>query len=121
MKAHRLIITLGSLIAALIWISRTSLLVEMTRVGEITPLAFLLLAIAVVTLLAGGVRVYLGYSGRLSFALHLAFVGVAGVLMDFVMRVPLVVSAFVAAVALVWSFSARQALQADRHEESAPR
>lgn len=120
MKTHRLIITLGSLIAALIWISRTSLLVEMTRVGEVTPLAFLLLVAAVVTLLMGGLRVYLGKSGRLSFALHLAFVSVAGVLTAFLMPVPLVVSSFVAVAALVWSFSVQHTVQADRNEGSAP-
>lgn len=119
MKTFRLIIALSSLLAALVWSSSAPLLLEMMRVGEISPLAFLLLVVAVVTLLAGGLRVHFGKSGRLSFALHLVFVGVMSLLMQFALPVPLALSSLVAVVALVWSFTARQAAAGDARDARA--
>lgn len=113
MRTYRLLVTTGSLGAALVWIAKAPVLFEMMRTGEISPVTPLLLLAAVVSLCVGGVRVHLGKSGRPSFALHIMLASAAGLLMRFFLPVPLAVGVLVGIVALVGSFMVQQAAARD--------
>ena len=107
-KAYRIASGIGVLVAVLAWGAKAALLLEMMRTGEINPLGVLLLVIAVISLVVGGVRVQFGRTGRVPFVLHVVFATTATLLMHFVLPVPLALSLSVAVAAFVWSFAARQ-------------
>ena len=109
MKSYRLFTVIGVLLAIAAWGANAGLLIEMTRVGEISALAFLLMIIAVIALAVGGLRVQFGRTGRVSFALHIVLAGVAAVMMQVFPRAPFVLSMVVAIGAFAWSFSVQQA------------
>jgi hypothetical protein len=72
MSSYRLFCTIGSLLAVAAWAVNAPVLVEMTRVGEINALSFLLMIIAVIALAVGGLRAQFGRTGRIAFGLHMA-------------------------------------------------
>ena len=105
MSSYRLFCTVGSLLAVAAWAVNAPLLVEMTRVGEINALSFLLMIIAVIALAIGGLRAQFGRTGRISFGLHILLAGVAAVMMVVFPRAPFVMGMVVATVGFAWSFA----------------
>jgi hypothetical protein len=92
------------------WAVNAPVLIEMTRVGEISALSFLLLIVAVISLAIGGLRVQFGRTGRISFGLHIALAGVAAVMMHVFPRGPFVLGIVVATIAFAWSFASQRAI-----------
>lgn len=107
MEPHRLFAVIASLVASLAWVAKAPVLLEMMRVGEISPLAVLLLIAAVIAMVAGGLRIWFGKNGRVSFILHILLAGTASLLMHWFPGLPLILSLSVAIVLLAWSFDAR--------------
>ena len=108
MKEYRLFIVIGALAAVVVWGANAALLVEMTRVGEISAVVFLLFVAAVVALLVAAWRVHRGNDARVSFALHILFAGGAAAMTGmFYPRLPLTLSLAIAIAALILSFTAR--------------
>lgn len=103
MIAYRLFIAIGTLVAVLFWGVMAPTFIEMTRVGEIMPIAFLLILASVISLALGAVRACFGKDGRIPLALHIAFAVTAAVLMRVFPVAPLALSLAVAVVALAWS------------------
>lgn len=113
MNTRRLVITVGSVIAALTWGFNTPRLLDMLRFGEISALTFLVLFAAFIALLVGALRVQFGKNGRLSFVVHLVSLAAAGLQLGLALPVLLSLSAVVAVVALAWPASAQQATEGD--------
>ena len=116
MSSYRIFTAIGTLAAVVAWGATAPTLLDMTRVGEISPIALLLLLVAVVSLAMGALRVHYSKSARAPFVLHIAFAVAAAVMMRVFPILPLALSLFVAVVALVWSFGAEQADPADARE-----
>lgn len=108
MIAYRLFIAIGTLVAVLFWGVMAPIFLEMTRVGEISPIALFLILLAVLSLALGGLRAYLGKGGRVPFVLHIAFAVAAAVMMRVFPVAPLALSLAVAVAALAWSFAVRE-------------
>lgn len=108
MIAYRLFIAIGTLVALLFWGVKAPTFIEMTRVGEIMPIALLLILASVISLALGGVRAYFGKGGRIPFALHIAFAVTAAVVMRVFPVAPLALSVAVAVAALAWSAAVRE-------------
>lgn len=115
MKAYRLFCGIGALLAVANWAVNAPVLIEMTRVGEINALSFLLLIIAVISLAVGGLRVQFGRTGRVSFALHIVLAGVAAVMMQIFPRAAFILSIAVAIAAFAWSFKLQPAAPDSMH------
>ena len=69
MKFHRSSAVIAALVAALAWGVKAPFLLEMMRAGQISPMAFMWYVAATVAIVAGGLRVGFGKSGRLSLFL----------------------------------------------------
>jgi ABC-type branched-subunit amino acid transport system permease subunit len=110
MTTYRLFTLIGTLAAVVVWGLQAPLLLEMTRVGEMSAVVLLLFAVAVIALAVAGVRVQLGKKGQVSFGLHILFAcGAASMTGMFFPRLPLALSLVVAVVALILSFTAQPA------------
>jgi len=108
MKNYRLFTAIGTLAALAIWAARAPDLLEMTRIGALSPIVLILFTAAVVSLAVGALRVHFGKSGRASFSLHLIFAGAATLLAGIAPVLPLIFSVLVAIVALAWSYTAQR-------------
>jgi len=110
MTTYRLFTLIGSMAAVVVWGLHAPLLIEMTRVGEMSALVLLLFVAAVIALVVGAVRVQIGKKGQISFALHIVFACSAAVMIGmFYPRLPLALSLVVAILALVMSVTAQPA------------
>jgi hypothetical protein len=106
----RLFTLIGAWAAVAVWAANAPALFEMTRVGELSMLVFVLFVAAVVALVVGALRVQFGKNGRLSFALHIVFACAgAGMLGMFLPRLPLALGLVIAIGALIGSFMAQPA------------
>lgn len=106
MKEYRLFVLIGVLAAVAVWGASAPLLLEMTRVGEISAFVLLLFFVSVVALAFGAWQLHRGKNGRIAFALHIVFAcGGAALIGMFFPRLPLALSLVVAIAALVWSFT----------------
>jgi hypothetical protein len=103
MTAYRIFVAIGTVVALLFWAVRAPIFIEMTRTGEIMPIALLLILASLISLALGGVRACFGKGGRIPFALHIAFAVTAAVLMPYFPVAPLALSLAVAVAALAWS------------------
>jgi hypothetical protein len=108
MTAYRAFIAIGTLAALLLWGVRAPVFIEMTRTGEIMPIALLLILASVISLALGGARACFGKGGRIPFALHIAFAVTAAVLMRYFPVAPLALSVAIAIAALAWSAAVQE-------------
>ena len=111
MSSYRLFSAIGAAVAVVVWCVKMPLLFEMTRVGEISAMAMLLLLVAVISLALAALRVYFGKGARGAFVLHIVFAVVAAAMGEVFPPVPLALGLAVAVAALVWSFAARQLVE----------
>jgi hypothetical protein len=106
MGTYRILTAIGAVIAVVVWGVNAPTFIEKTRVGEIAPVALLLILAGVISLALGALRVWFGKSARVAFVLHIAFAVAAAVMMKVFPVVPLALSVAVAVAALVWSSAA---------------
>jgi hypothetical protein len=108
MGTYRVLTAIGAVSAVVVWGVNAPTFLEMTRVGDIAPIALLLILVAVISLALGALRVWFGKAARIAFVLHIAFAVAAAAMMKVFPVVPLALSLAVAVVALVWSSAAEQ-------------
>jgi hypothetical protein len=108
MGTYRVLTAIGAMAAVAVWGVMAPAFVEMTRVGAISPVALLLMLVAVVSLAMGALRVWFGKGARAAFVVHIAFAVAAAVMMKVCPVAPLALSLAVAVVALVWSSASGQ-------------
>jgi len=117
MIEYRLYIVIGALAAVVVWGANTSLLLEMTRTGEMMPLVFLLFVAAVIALAVAAWRLHRGRNARTPFVLHILFAGGgAGINGFFYPRLPLTLGLAISIAALLLSFIGRSAVTTDAGE-----
>jgi len=110
MTARRLFNAIVGLAALVLWGVNAPRLVDMTRYGEIMPIAFLLFLVAVIALAVAVFRIHFGKAGRVALALHIVFAcGGLALMGMFDPARPLLLSLSFAVGSLAWSFIDRSA------------